>query len=67
MNTKALLVAFVIVATGFGLAIASPTLAQANMTGMDKNMSGGMMKDNMTKMERNMTDGMMEGNMTAGG
>jgi hypothetical protein len=76
MNTKALLVAFVIVATGLGLAMASPTLAQANMTGMNKNMSGGMMqknytdgmmKDNMTKMERNMTGGMMEGNMTAGG
>ena len=48
MNTKALLVAFVIVAAGFGLAMASPTLAQANMTGMDKNMSGGMMQKNYT-------------------
>jgi hypothetical protein len=47
--------------------MASPTLAQANMTGMDKNMSGGMMKDNMTIMDKNMTGGMMQGNMTAGG
>ena len=39
MNTKVLLVAFIIVAAGFGLAIAAPTLAQANMTGMDKNYS----------------------------
>jgi hypothetical protein len=49
------------------MCMASPTLAQANMTGMDKNMSGGMMKDNMTIMDKNMTGGMMQGNMTAGG
>ena len=67
MNTKVLLVAFVIVAAGFGLAIAAPTLAEANMTGMDKNYSGGMMKDNMTMMDKNMTGGVMQGNMTAGG
>jgi hypothetical protein len=60
MNTKVLLVAFVIVAAGFGLAIASPILAQANMTGMDKNYTGGMM-------DKNMTGGVMQGNMTAGG
>jgi hypothetical protein len=55
------------VAAGFGLAIASPILAQANMTGMDKNYTGGMMKDNMTMMDKNMTGGVMQGNMTAGG
>lgn len=66
MNTKVLL-AFVIVAAGFGLAIAAPTLAEANMTGMDKNYTGGMMKDNMTMMDKNMTGGVMQGNMTAGG
>ena len=51
----------------FGLAMASSTLAQANMTGMDKNMSGGMMQKNYTDgmMKDNMTK--MEGNMTAGG
>ena len=38
MNTKALLVVFVIEAAGFGLAMASPTLAQANMKGMDKKL-----------------------------
>ena len=67
MNTKMLLVAFVIVAAGFGLAIAAPTLAEANMTGMDKNYTGGMMKGNMTMMDKNMTGGLMQGNMTAGG
>ena len=66
MNTKVLLVAFIIVAAGFGLAIAAPTLAQANMTGMDKNYTAGMMKDNMTMMRKNMTGGMMKGNVTAG-
>jgi hypothetical protein len=67
MNTKVLLVAFVIVAAGIGLAIAAPTLAEANMTGMDKNYTGGMMKDNMTMMDKNMTGGVMQGNMAAGG
>ena len=63
MNTKTLLVAFAIVAAGFGLSEVAPALAQ--------NMSGG---ENMTMtMDENTTSGdnrtmpLEDENMTAGG
>jgi hypothetical protein len=65
MNTKVLLVAFAIVATGFGIPSVAPALAQDNMSmTMDENMTS--MGDNMTMMGDNMT-GTTLGNMTAGG
>jgi hypothetical protein len=65
MNTKVLLVAFAIVAAGFGTASVAPALAQDNMSmTMDENMTS--MGDNMTMMGDNMT-GTTLGNMTAGG
>jgi hypothetical protein len=62
MNTKALLVAFAIVAAGFGLSAVAPALAQ-NMTGGD-NMTM-RMDDNMTSMGDNMTQPLEDENMTA--
>lgn len=63
MNTQALLVAIVIVAT-FGIAtITTPVLAQ-NMTGSE-NMTA-TMDDNMTAMDTNMTQPLEDGNTTAG-
>jgi hypothetical protein len=65
MNTKVLLVAFAIVAAGFGIASVAPAFAQDNMSmTTDENMTskGG----NMTMMGDNMT-GTTLGNMTAGG
>jgi hypothetical protein len=65
MNTKILLVAFAIVAAGFGIASVAPAHAQDNMSmTMDENMTS--MGDNMTMMGDNMT-GTTLGNMTAGG
>jgi hypothetical protein len=64
MNTKTLLVAFVIVAAGFGLSVVALALAQ-NMTGSE-NMS--MTTDeNMTSMDDSMTMPLEDENMTAGG
>lgn len=63
MNTQALLVAIVIVAT-FGIAtITTPVLAQ-NMTGSE-NMTA-TMDDNMTAMDTNMTQPLEDENTTAG-
>ncbi|HEU4446549.1 MAG TPA: hypothetical protein VFR94_17895 [Nitrososphaeraceae archaeon] len=63
MNTQALLVAIVIVAT-FGIAaITIPVLAQ-NMTGSE-NMTA-IMDDNMTAMDTNMTQPLEDENTTAG-
>jgi uncharacterized membrane protein YidH (DUF202 family) len=64
MNTKTLLVAFAIVAAGFGLSEVAPTLAQ--------NMSGGenmtmTMDENITSMGDNMTMPLEDENLTAGG
>ena len=64
MNTKILLVAFAIVAAGFGVAAAALALAQ-NMTG-DGNMTM-TMDDKMTSMGDNMTQPLEDENMTAGG
>lgn len=57
----------VTIVAAFSIIIAAPTLAVENMTVMDKDYTGCMMKDNMTMMVKNMTGGMMKGNMTAGG
>jgi hypothetical protein len=63
MNTQALLVAIVIVAT-FGIAaVTTPVLAQ-NMTGSE-NMTA-TMDDNMTAMDTNMTQPLEDENTTAG-
>lgn len=63
MNTQALLVAIVIVAT-FGIAaITTPVLAQ-NMTGSE-NMTA-TMDNNMTAMDTNMTQPPEDENTTAG-
>jgi hypothetical protein len=63
MNTQALLVAIVIVAT-FGIAaITTPVLAQ-NMTGSE-NMTA-TMDVNMTAMDTNMTQPLEDENTTAG-
>lgn len=63
MNTQALLVAIVIVAT-FGIAaITTPVLAQ-NMTGSE-NMTA-TMDDNMTATDTNMTQPLEDENTTAG-
>jgi uncharacterized membrane protein YidH (DUF202 family) len=64
MNTKTLLVAFAIVAAGFGLSEVAPSLAQ--------NMSGGenmtmTMDENITSMGDNMTMPLEDENLTAGG
>lgn len=64
MNTKTLLVAFTIVAAGFGLSEVAPALAQ--------NMSGGenmtmTMDENITSMGDNMTMPLEDENYTAGG
>jgi hypothetical protein len=64
MNTKILLVAFAIVAAGFGLSAAVPVLAQ-NLTG-GENMTM-TMDENMTSMGDNMTMPLEDENMTAGG
>jgi hypothetical protein len=64
MNTKILLVAFAIVAAGFGLSAAAPVLAQ-NLTG-GENMTM-TMDENMTSMGDNMTMPLEDENMTAGG
>jgi hypothetical protein len=73
MNTKALLVAFAVIAAGFGLSAVAPALAQ-NMTGGNMtggNMTGGnmtmTMNRNMTSMGENMTQPLEDENMTAGG
>jgi hypothetical protein len=63
MNTKALLVAFAVVAAGFGLSAVAPALAQ-NMTGGNMTMT---MNGNMTSMGENMTQPLEDENMTAGG
>jgi hypothetical protein len=63
MNTQALLVAIIIVAT-FGIAaITTPVLAQ-NMTGSE-NMTA-TMDDNMTAMDTNMTQPLEDEYTTAG-
>jgi hypothetical protein len=64
MNTKTLLVAFAIVAAGFGLSEVASALAQ--------NMSGGenmtmTMDENITSMGDNMTMPLEDENLTAGG
>ena len=64
MNTKTLLVAFAIVAAGFGLSAVALALAQ-NITG-DGNMTM-TMDNNMTSMGGNMTQPLEDENMTAGG
>jgi len=64
MNTKTLLVAFVIVVAGFGLSAVAPALAQ-NMTG-GENMTM-TMDENKTSMGDNMTQPLEDENMTAGG
>ena len=64
MNTKTLLVAFAIVAAGFGLSAVAPALGQ-NMTG-GNNMTMAM-NGNMTSMGGNMTQPLEDENMTAGG
>jgi hypothetical protein len=64
MNTKTLLVAYVIVAAGFGLSVVAQALAQ-NMTGSE-NMSM-TMDENMTPMDDSMTMPLEDENMTAGG
>jgi outer membrane lipoprotein-sorting protein len=64
MNTKTLLVAFAIVAAGFGLSAVASALAQ-NMTG-GNNMTM-TMNGNMTSMGGNMTQPLEDENMTAGG
>ena len=63
MNTQALIVAIVIVATFGVAAITTPVLAQ-NMTG-SKNMTA-TMDDNMTAMDPNMTQPLEDENTTAG-
>jgi hypothetical protein len=63
MNTKALLVAFAVVAAGFGLSAVAPALAQ-NMTGGNMTMT---MNGNMTSIGDNMTQPLEDENMTAGG
>ena len=64
MDIKILLVAFAIVAAGFGLSVVAPALAQ-NITG-DGNMTM-TMDNNMTSMGGNMTQPLEDENMTAGG
>ena len=64
MNTKTLLVAYVIVAAGFGLSVVAQALAQ-NMTGSE-NMCM-TMDENMTPMDDSMTMPLEDENMTAGG
>ena len=63
MKTRTLLVAFAIVAAGFGLSAVVPALAQ-NMTG--RNMTA-TMDDNMTSMDENITQPLEDEKMTAGG
>ena len=63
MNTKTFLVAFAIVAAGFGLSAVAPAPAQ-NMTG-GNNMTM-TMNGNMTSMDGNMTQPLEDENMTAG-
>ena len=63
MNTQALIVAIVIVATFGVAAITTPVLAQ-NMTGSE-NMTA-TMDDNMTAMDTNMTQPLEDENTTAG-
>ena len=63
---KILFLMLVIIVAAFSIIIAAPALAVGNMTVMDKDYTGYMMKDNMTMMRKNMTGGMMKGNVTAG-
>jgi hypothetical protein len=63
MNTKALLVAFAVVAAGFGLSAVASALAQ-NMTGGNMTMT---MNGNMTSIGENITQPLEDENMTAGG
>jgi hypothetical protein len=65
MNTKLLVVAFTIVAAGFGLSTVAPAFAQYTTGG--ENMTT-TMGGNMTSMGDNVTiQPLEEGNMTTGG
>ena len=63
MDIKILLVAFAIVAAGFGLSAVASALAQ-NMTGGNMTMT---MNGNMTSIGENITQPLEDENMTAGG
>ena len=64
MNTKTLLVAFAIVAAGFGLSEVAPALAQNMSVGEKMTMT---MDDNIASMGDNMTMPPEDENYTSGG